>query len=201
MSISNFVINFINKRRSKIEKNYPGSLGVFFKDGGTNLIYKKLDLNSDSVVIDGGGYKGEFIDNVLVNFGCKVESFEPLQKEFDELKKKYIQNNRVKISNLALFSKTKALYLNEEGISSSIINTNVSKNMVKINAIDVVEIINNRKNIDLLKLNVEGAEYEIMNRNEERIRLSSLIPRMTTIHLHEKRRHLFRFKDGKVKKK
>ena len=44
-------------------------------------------------------------------------------------------------------------------------------------------------------------QYEIMNRNEERIRLSSLIPRMTTIHLHEKRRHLFRFKDGKVKKK
>ena len=88
MVISNFLINLINKRRSKVQKNYPGSLGMFFKDGGNDLIYKKLNLNSDSLVIDGGGYEGEFIDNVLIYFGCKIESFEPLQKEYDKLKKK-----------------------------------------------------------------------------------------------------------------
>jgi FkbM family methyltransferase len=164
MSISNFIINLINNRRSKIEKNYPGSLGAFFKDGGNDLIYKKLNLNPNSIVIDGGGFEGEFIDNVLINYGCKIESFEPLQKEFDELKKKYFSNERVEISNLAIFSETKKLYLNQEGISSSIVNSNLGKNTIKINAIDIVEIIKNRKNIDLLKLNVEGAEYEIMNR-------------------------------------
>ena len=56
------------------------------------------------------------------------------------------------------------MYLNQEGISSSIVNSNLGKKTIKINAIDIVEIIKNRKNIDLLKLNVEGAEYEIMNR-------------------------------------
>ena len=65
MSVSNFIINFINKRRNKIQKNYSGSLGNFFKDGGNNFIYSKLKLNSDSFVIDGGGYQGEFIDNIL----------------------------------------------------------------------------------------------------------------------------------------
>ena len=77
MSISEIIINFINKRRNKIQKNYSGPLGVFFKDGGNNLIFSKLVLNSESVVIDGGGYQGEFIDNLLINFGCKIESYEP----------------------------------------------------------------------------------------------------------------------------
>ena len=121
MSISEIIINFINKRRNKIQKNYSGPLGVFFKDGGNNLIFSKLVLNSESVVIDGGGYQGEFIDNLLINFGCKIESYEPLQKEFDRLNKKYAHNKRVKIYNQAIFSKTRELYLNHEGISSSIL--------------------------------------------------------------------------------
>lgn len=164
MSISEIIINFINKRRNKIQKNYSGPLGVFFKDGGNNLIFSKLVLNSESVVIDGGGYQGEFIDNLLINFGCKIESYEPLQKEFDRLNKKYAHNKRVKIYNQAIFSKTRELYLNHEGISSSILKKNDSNNSSKVNAIDIVEIIKSKKNIDLLKLNVEGAEYNIMNR-------------------------------------
>ncbi len=174
MSISNFLINFINKRRNKIKKNYPGSLGDFFKDGGNSLIYKKLDLNSQSVVIDGGGYEGEFIDNVLINFGSEVESYEPLEREFKNLNKKYINNDKVKIYNYAIFSKSADLYLNQEGISSYIVKDKHGKDTIKINAIDIVEIINKKKKIDLLKLNVEGAEYDILNRIIESNNLSNI---------------------------
>ena len=164
MSISNFIINLINNRRDRIKKKYPGSLGAFFKDGGNNLIYNKLHLNSESVVIDGGGYEGEFIDNVLINFGSEVESYEPLEKEFNNLNNKYINNDKVKIYNFAIFSKNTDLYLNQEGISSYIVKDKHGKNTIKIKAIDIVEIINKKKKIDLLKLNVEGAEYDILNR-------------------------------------
>ena len=164
MSVSNSIINFINKRRDKIQKNYPGSLGNFFKDGGNNFIYSKLKLNSDSFVIDGGGYQGEFIDNILINFGCKIDSYEPLKKEYENLKKKYFYNDRVKVFNLAIFSDSKELYLNKEGISSYIVNDNIGKDIVKIKAEDITKIINKKTKVDLLKLNVEGAEYEILNR-------------------------------------
>ena len=58
MSAINFKINPIYKRGRKNNKNYSGFLGNFFKDGRNNLIYNKLDLNSEPVVIYGGSYKG-----------------------------------------------------------------------------------------------------------------------------------------------
>lgn len=164
MSISDFIISLINKRRKKIEINYPGALGDFFRDGGNEIIYKRLELDNNSMVIDGGGYHGEFIDKILINFGCKVDSYEPLVNEFNKLEKKYFYNDKVKIYNQAIYSDTKELYLSQEGISSSVITGSDAKKNLKIKAVDIIEIINDKKIVDLLKLNVEGAEYEIMNR-------------------------------------
>ena len=164
MSISDFIISLINKRRKKIEINYSGALGDFFRDGGNEIIYKRLELDNNSMVIDGGGYHGEFIDKILINFGCKVDSYEPLVNEFNKLEKKYFYNDKVKIYNQAIYSDTKELYLSQEGISSSVITGSDAKKNLKIKAVDIIEIINDKKIVDLLKLNVEGAEYEIMNR-------------------------------------
>ena len=54
--------------------------------------------------------------------------------------------------------------MNEEGISSYIVNDNIGKDIIKIRAEDIAKIINKKTKVDLLKLNVEGAEYEILNR-------------------------------------
>ena len=101
-----------------------------------------------------------------------MESYEPLEREFNNLNKKYINNDKVKIYNYAIFSKNADLYLNQEGISSYIVKDKHGKDTIKIKAIDIVEIIN--KKIDLLKLNVEGAEYDILNRIIESINLSNI---------------------------
>ena len=88
MSISDTIINFINKRREKVKKNFPGDLGKFYKDGGLKNVFNHININSNSTVIDTGAYKGEFADEILITFGSNLILYEPLQNEFDSLKNK-----------------------------------------------------------------------------------------------------------------
>ena len=66
MSISNLIINIIKKRRKKIRNNYSGEIGKFFRAGGNELLFNNINIDDNSVVIDGGAYDGEFISKISV---------------------------------------------------------------------------------------------------------------------------------------
>lgn len=161
MSISNLIINIIKKRREKIRNNYSGEIGKFFRAGGNELLFNNINIDDNSVVIDGGAYDGEFISKILERFGCKIIAYEPNKFFFDNLNLRFEKNNRIIIHNEAIWSSNSILDMSNDDLNSSIYAKSRSN---KVNGIDVVDIINKYQKIDLIKLNVEGAEYEILNR-------------------------------------
>ena len=90
--------------------------------------------------------------------------------------RRFLDNARIKIFNLGVSNYTgiSNFYLHEKskGIndfsyleSSSLKNTkdNISeKNSVKVNVVSITEILSKFKTIDLIKIDVEGSEYEIV---------------------------------------
>ena len=159
MSISDKIINFIQNRRLRVEKNYPGEFGRFFKDGGMDTLLNHIKISEKSVVVDVGSFKGEFAEKILLKFGSNLILLEPLINEYNILKKKFFLNEKIKLINKALSNHNKRAYLLNESINSLITDKN-SSNVIKVDCIDVKDLFDGKLNIDLIKLNVEGSEYE-----------------------------------------
>ena len=50
----------------------------FYADGGDEGLRFDYELNSDSLVIDLGGYKGQWTSDIYARFNCRVLVFEPV---------------------------------------------------------------------------------------------------------------------------
>ena len=134
----------------------------FNSDGGDALIFKNIILNKDSVIIDGGGFNGEFTDEILKKNFSKIHIYEPDPNFYNDLLKKYKFETKVEILNLELFNEEQIITLSENSNASSIMEN--SENGTKVKAVDISKEFKKYKNIDLLKLNIEGAEYKVISR-------------------------------------
>ena len=125
------------------------------------LLYS-FNLDKNSLVFDVGGYKGDFSIKIFQRYGCNIFIFEPVKNFADNIRKRFKGNIKIKVFNFGLSDKTgKALISFNEDSSSLYGVGNKKKIMLK----SVMEFLNENKikHIDLLKLNVEGEEYKILD--------------------------------------
>lgn len=130
---------------------------------GDKKFHKNYDLNSDSIFFDVGGFEGEFTDKILSEYNCKSFIFEPHPIYYERLKVKYKNNKNVQIYDFGLGGKTEDLYLTDDSASS---RPTKAKTEIKIKVKDISEVIKELglKKIDLLKLNIEGSEYDLLEK-------------------------------------
>ena len=119
-------------------------------------------MNESSVFFDVGGFEGKFTEKILNEFDCKSYIFEPHPVYFKILKDKYIKNENVKVFEYGLGKINQKLYLTDESSGSRIVDY---KAEYKISIKDINEVIDvlGIVKIDLLKLNIEGSEYELLD--------------------------------------
>ena len=133
-------------------------------------------LHQDSIVLDIGANIGNVSNFILEKKTCKIFAFEPNKFCFEILARRFIDDDRIKTFNLAIsnFSGLSKLYLHEHSkgitdfdfIESSSLNNkkdNVSKtNCVEIMVEHISNILSKFPEIDLIKIDAEGSEYEII---------------------------------------
>lgn len=137
------------------------------KENLENLI-KLQTINKDSFVVDCGAYKGDYTALIHYNFGCKVLWLEPNPLYFKKCEMRFAGIPDIMGIQAALsgISKRSDLYLNEE--SSSLFKEWAdSEESIEVNELRATDLINFiRQNsfvkVDILKLNCEGAEYQII---------------------------------------
>lgn len=139
------------------------SLKKWFEDNGDNTHRINYNLNQDSIVFDLGGYIGEWSDKIQRKYDSKVYIFEPVFKYFSELKKTFEFKENIKIYNFGLSDKTYDTEIIHDGASSSLYLTDGKKEKIKL--INFVDFIKSEeiKNIDLIKINIEGGEYDLLD--------------------------------------
>jgi FkbM family methyltransferase len=164
---SHYVLNLKNGLKIKMRKNttdIQAFVNVWILEE-----YKKetLGINEDDVIIDVGGHIGLF--TLYVSQFCKnviIYAFEPFKNNFDLFKDNIQMNNlkNIKISNNAVAGKKEKIriYKNQcDDAAHSIYGE--GENFSEIDAVTISDIINNQNisKCNLLKLDCEGAEYEI----------------------------------------
>ena len=142
---------------------------------------KKLNIN---YIFDVGSHRGESIDYFIKLKNLKkIQSFEPQKDIFLILKKKYKNNNKVILNQIALSQNEnyKDFYINDLSSTSSFSRLNKKSlwlkiknkilnkknpiiNKIKIRSITIDKFIKQKKikKIDLLKIDTEGHELEVL---------------------------------------
>lgn len=133
-------------------------------DNGDKTLRLDYDLNEESVVIDGGGYVGGWSTDIYNKYKCNIYIFEPVKYYFDLLTKKFIENDKVHVYHVGLSNSNKDIDISISSDSSSVYNKNGKMENIKL--VDIKSFLGDLDidKVDLMKLNVEGEEYNILDR-------------------------------------
>jgi len=113
------------------------------------------DLTPASTVFDIGGYKGQWADLMYSRYGCHIYCFEPVFP---------IKRTEYKVFNFGLGGSTREENIHIDMDKTGIFcRTGIGR---KIQVMDIVSVIDSLdiKIIDLMKINIEGMEYELLPR-------------------------------------
>ena len=138
------------------------SLERWFKDKGDENHRVNYDLNENSLVIDLGGYLGEWTEKIHNKYSCNVYVFEPVFKYYNNIVEKFKNNSKIKVFNLGLSGLNNEVIIKHDNASSSIFIENGVEEKIKL--VKYYDFISDNKieHIDLIKINIEGSEYELL---------------------------------------
>ena len=157
MLIKKIIKKFIPK--SGFEK----TVAKFKEDNRKHDLMLNYDLNENSLVFDVGGYKGQGASDLFSMYLPTIYIFEPRAEYTQAIEKRFKKNNKIKVFNFGLSNKKSDnyIYFNDDG--STLFLKNSQKEKVKMESISDFIKNNNINKIDLLKLNIEGGEYEVLD--------------------------------------
>ena len=125
-----------------------------------------------------GGYVGGWAKQIANKFNCNVHSYEAVERYFSKINHEKVIAYQYAVtcetgidymhvcdegSATEALSEYKKVNDNDRGYQSNIIShSNIP--LEKVNTIDINEVLNEYDTVDLLKINIEGGEYDILNR-------------------------------------
>lgn len=132
----------------------------------------KCKLNSGALVLDIGSYKGYYAQKIIKkNPGIQVEMYEPI-KEYSDFSRLLLKDANVNVYPVAVTADGKPVLFFIDGPGTSARNT-VGANFEEsvCPSVSIESLIETHGQIDLIKLNIEGAEFEIL---EQLIKVNKL---------------------------
>lgn len=135
-------------------------------------IYKFHASNSSPVIIDCGSNVGVSVLYFKKEYpNAKVIGFEPDPDAFKVLKHNVEQYNykNVVLHNKAIWTSKTTVKFKVEGGASGKISESEEDNLIEVETQSLKDLINER--IDLLKIDIEGAEYEVIKDCKDKLDL------------------------------
>lgn len=144
---------------------FKDNVEQWFKDRGDLTHRLNYDLNKDSVVIDVGGYVGDWASNIFSKYQCTVVVLEPIKEYFEFIKNRFSTNSHILTENIGLGTESKIgiMCISNDG-TSAFTDFRKADSLEICKFVDVNEFIDQYNYINLIKLNIEGAEYDILER-------------------------------------
>lgn len=144
-----------------------------FEEFFTDKIYDKL-LQSTfgrNVAIDIGANVGLFTEYCLDSGFKKVLSFEPNREAVEEFRKMHQSNSSVELRDIAVTGDGEPVELSVNPGNSlvSSISKSVGNNTISVGSQSLNSILSEFDEIDLLKIDIEGAEYSLFEKTENEL--------------------------------
>lgn len=133
------------------------------EDRGDQTLRLDYNLNQESIVLDVGGFKGQWASDLYSKYNSKVYIFEPVNDFFNQIHQRFSKNDSIKVFDFGLGAETRKESISLTGDASSIF-LDSKKSKEEIDIVSISEWLTDEgiNHIDLIKLNIEGGEYELL---------------------------------------
>jgi FkbM family methyltransferase len=140
----------------------------WYRIGGDESLRVQYNVSDQSVVFDIGGFQGDWCAEIYARYSPFIFVFEPVREFYEKLTRRFQKNNKIKVFHYGLSGrdgKTEIAVMSE---SSSIFRSaskgrdNSKKQEIILKSINAFIRENNIERIDLVKINIEGGEYELL---------------------------------------
>ena len=133
-------------------------------DGGDQRFRFDYELGRHSLVMDLGGYQGQWASDLYSRYRCRILIFEPIISFSSQIADRFRENEDIQVftCGLGATSRTETIYLHGAG-SSTFKKRSHAEN---IQITDVGEWLtqNGIDSVQLMKINIEGGEFELLER-------------------------------------
>ena len=152
--------------------------------------YQKLvnleHINNNSIILDIGANIGDVTDVIMKKYNPNIYCYEPNISCYNYMLKRFKKNSKIKIFNVAVsnFSGKPFLYFHNKSTNISEFNERSSlkkekdgldiNKKIEVNCINIKKILEKHNQIDLIKIDIEGSEYEVMPeiiKNKDKIKM------------------------------
>lgn len=142
-----------------------GEVDRFYADNMFHGYVEGMDMNSDSVIIDLGTYKGYTTKLLSDTYKSKIYTFEPMIPFYNEAKEACASHPNITVLPYGLGKGNFEFLMNIEGDATSMMANVNPDTAVKCSIRDFFEFLTEKNitTIDLLHINIEGAEYDLLD--------------------------------------
>jgi FkbM family methyltransferase len=158
-------VRFLGKPQLAIlNHDFETSIRRWRQDQAEHKLRYEYDLSAEDVVFDLGGFQGSWSAEISARYGCQVHVFEPVSEYHHAICHRFSRNPRVHVHPFGLSNSTCRTSLGVQGDASS--HWSGSSDVIEVQLRDAVSFLeeSNISRIALCKINIEGAEYDLLER-------------------------------------
>jgi len=159
------IANRLNRRLYRRE--HRRNLQKWWDDGGDYKYRFDYELDRDSLALDLGGYEGQWASDLYSKYRCHILVFEPVSIFVDQIREKFRGNEDIEVYPFGLGAATRRETIYIGGAGSSTYRKRANAEEIQI--VDVKEWFSKNEvtSVQLMKINIEGGEFELLERMVE----------------------------------
>lgn len=165
VTMLNFVGRALMKLGRMLVKPTPSELRAlpWFRDQGDKTHRVLYDLTERSVVIDLGGYEGQWASDIFAMYCCSIHVFEPVPEFAGNITKRFARNPRIVVHEFGLGAQDSTIKISLNGASST--QHHGGGHMVDACLMMASKFFESYhiEKVDLMKINIEGGEYDLLD--------------------------------------
>jgi len=164
---------------------YSRSVMAFCAASAARDLLAEVDIDSESVVLDVGAFRGEWAARIWDRYEPTIHCFEPLPGAAKRTRLTFEGNSKIHVHQFGLGREDSAQTLILNGPGSSLHGPSSTFGTREVQIRDVVGALDELglEEVDLLKVNIEGGEYDLLDRLDEADRLAPT--RLVLVQFHE----------------
>lgn len=134
----------------------------WLRSNGDKTLRLDYDISNEDVVIDVGGYEGQWVSDIFSRYMCSVHVFEPVPNFAKSIERRFVKNKNVYVHQAALGAENGVIAISIDGDASSALIQSVNHIEVPVLCFSEVFVKHGWKEIALMKINIEGGEYDLL---------------------------------------
>ncbi len=136
----------------------------WIRDRGDDTLRLDYPLGPESVVLDVGGYNGDWAAHIHERYRCRVYVFEPVPEFCERIRVRFRGVGAVQVFNYGLSDADATMPISLSADGSSVFHQSRQHIDIHLRDIEVVLRELGIGDIDLIKMNIEGGEYALLDR-------------------------------------